>query len=283
MKGGAISRLDGYGAILQGLQHGADARTELVADTIELHRDLLQAQAKVQIPPCLPALSAAEAATRLAQGHPLLVPEELRVEAESLTKLALEIIAIIGKHRQELLAPLSSISAWLEANQPEVRGLISQCLRDGRVPQGEAAGLDGSLLVFVLNNALRPFLRSAADALSPWLCDSAWYRGWCPVCGGHADLAALEKEGGACRLLCSRCDTEWAFYRGTCPFCSDEAHLSYYSSDDSVYRLYVCEGCKRYLKTIDLRETAGERLLPVERILTIGMDVAAVNAGWLGG
>jgi formate dehydrogenase maturation protein FdhE len=71
-------------------------------------------------------------------------------------------------------------------------------------------------------------------------------------------LAPLVKEG--------------AWYRGSCPVCGGEAD-----------RLSVCEVCRRYIKTIDLRQVAGERLLAAERILTLGMDLAAQEAGYRDG
>jgi transcription elongation factor Elf1 len=126
--------------------------------------------------------------------------------------------------------------------------------------------------------------RAQAEALSGHVNDSLWCRGRCPICGGEPDIAALERGSGQRRLLCSRCDSEWAYQRVACPFCGNEnpSQLAYYPSDDKVYRLSVCERCHRYLKTVDLRETAGERLLPAERILTIGMDLAAQKAGYRG-
>jgi len=57
--------------------------------------------------------------------------------------------------------------------------------------------------------------------------------------------------------------------------------LIYYPSEDEVYRLYVCEACRRYLKTVDLRKTGGRTVLPrVERVITVAMDVAARRAGY---
>ena len=98
-------------------------------------------------------------------------------------------------------------------------------------------------------------------------------------------MAALERQAGRRRLICSQCDSEWAFRRLGCPFCGSEdpGQLSYYPTEDNIYRLTVCEQCRRYLKTIDLREAAGERYLTAERILTVSMDVAAEEAGYRGG
>ena len=271
----------GYAKIVQELQRQADKRPEL-ADTVELHCELLDAQARAQVPPHGPALSGEEAGARLEQGHPLLSPESLVVDGQTLAGLCDQIGVIVAERRPELADSLARIRAWLDNKRQEIDVLALEYLHEGRVREGEEAGLDGNLLAFIFNNALRPFLRAEAEALAPWADDSTWYRGRCPICGGEADLAALERGNGRRRLLCSRCDSEWAFQRIGCPFCGndDPRRLAYYPSDDNIYRLSVCEQCHRYLKTIDLRQVAGERLLPAERILTAAMDLAALDAGY---
>jgi hypothetical protein len=42
-----------------------------------------------------------------------------------------------------------------------------------------------------------------------------------------------------------------------------------------ICRLYTCEQCRRYIRTIDLRQVPEERILSVERILTLPLDMAA--------
>jgi FdhE protein len=271
----------GYAEIVQELHSQADKRPEL-ADTIELHCELLEAQARAQVSPGRPALSGEEATARLEQGDPLLSPESLGVDGETLAGLCDQIGLIVGERRPELAETLARIRAWLDERRPRLEALAVEYLREGRVREGEEAGLDGNLLAFILNNALRPFLRAQAQALAAWVDDSMWYRGRCPICGGEPDMAALERGSGRRRLLCSRCDSEWTFQRIGCPFCGNDEprQLAYYPSDDQMYRLSVCERCRRYLKTIDLRQVAGERLLPAERILTVAMDVAALDAGY---
>lgn len=271
----------GYARILQALRSEADKRPEL-ADTIGLHCELLEAQARVEAPASRPSISDKEARAQLQEGQRLLPPESLAVDGEALAGLCDEMALIVGRHRPDLGEALVGLRAWLEEKRPQIEALAVDYLREGRIREGEEAGLDGSLLALIFNNALRPFLRAQAAALAPWVHDSMWYRALCPICGGEPDLAALERERGRRLLLCSRCDSEWTFQRIGCPFCGndDPSQLAYYPSEDKVYRLNVCERCRRYLKTIDLRQVAGERLLPVERILTVGMDVAAINAGY---
>ena len=109
-----------------------------------------------------------------------------------------------------------------------------------------------------------------------------WKRSYCPTCGGVPDFATLGAEVGARYLLCSRCNSQWLYRRLGCPFCdtTDHTKVAYYTSEDSVYRLYVCQECRRYLKTLDTRETARTVLLPVERVTTVAMDVAAQQEGY---
>ena len=83
-------------------------------------------------------------------------------------------------------------------------------------------------------------------------------------------------------MLCSRCSSQWPYRRVGCPFCGTDDHtkLSYYLSEDEVYRLYVCQACRRYLKVLDQRKVGRQVLLPVERVRTVGMDVAAQQEGY---
>ena len=47
-----------------------------------------------------------------------------------------------------------------------------------------------------------------------------------------------------------------------------------------MYRLYLCGNCKRYLKVLDGRQISFEPLLPLQRIITVGMDVSAREEGY---
>ena len=258
------------------------ARRPELASIIELYCALLEAQGQAQVEPGV-ALDAAEAAARLEQGLPLLSPEALAGDGPALADLCERIASIVADHQPELNDAVAAVRGWLNRERERLGALAVEYLREGRIGEGEDA--DAGLLAFIFDSALRPFLRVRAQALAPLVKDGAWYRGSCPVCGGEADFAALDRQGGRRRLLCSRCDSEWTFPRVACSFCGndDPRRLAYYPSDDGVYRLSVCEVCRRYIKTIDLRQVAGERLLAAERILTLGMDLAAQEAGYRDG
>ena len=255
------------------------ARRPELARTIELYCALLEAQAQARVEPG-PALDDEEAAARLRQGLPLLAPEALSTDGPALAELCDRIVSIMAENQPEFADALAAVRAWLNREHEHLGTLAVEYLREGRIGEGEDAGL----LAFIFDSALRPFLHARAQALGALVEDGAWYRGSCPVCGSEPDFAALDRQGGRRRLLCSRCDSEWTFHRVACPFCGndDPRRLAYYPSDDGAYRLNVCEACRRYIKTIDLRQVAGDHLLAVERILTLGMDLAAQEAGYRG-
>jgi FdhE protein len=67
-----------------------------------------------------------------------------------------------------------------------------------------------------------------------------------------------------------------------CPYCGtqDQNALAYFTDDKGLYRLYVCEQCKHYLKAIDLRQAEAEVLFPLERFYTVDMDRQAQEQGY---
>ena len=95
-------------------------------------------------------------------------------------------------------------------------------------------------------------------------------------------MAYLEKEVGARWLVCSRCDSAWPYQRLQCPYCGtqDQRTMAFFMDESGLYRLHVCNDCKSYLKTLDLRKAEGEVLMPLERVLTVEVDRQARQEGY---
>ncbi|MBI3078284.1 MAG: formate dehydrogenase accessory protein FdhE [Deltaproteobacteria bacterium] len=268
--------------ILLRLREEREQRADL-ARTLDLHLALLAARAEVAAR--VPADWPEHAWSRLQQGEPALCLDELELDWEAVVRLARTVCHILARQepaRSPALARIASRFDEAALSPKGVQALVVRYLADhdgGGLPE---PGVDPALFGFVLNQALHPFLQAYAAVAAPLLEQERWLRGRCPVCGGHPDFAALEGEVGERRLLCARCDSEWAYRRLGCPFCGNEdpGGLGYFPTGDGAYRLYVCEQCKGYLKTVDLRETWRRRSLPVERILTVGMDLAAAEQGY---
>lgn len=210
---------------------------------------------------------------RLKDGVPQLTFEQLGVEIEPFAALTIHLWDIMVSHNPEWAGQREAMDA------DELLALARREF-ETQLPFKAPPPTDPTPAQVLVQMALSPYLQRAAEAISPLLDLEQWRRGYCPLCGGQPYFSALQGEGER-SLLCSRCNTEWPFVRMQCPFCgnADHSQRAYYPGQDGVYRLYVCRACRRYLKTIDLRQAEG-RVLAVEPILTVGMDLAARQEGY---
>ncbi len=267
--------------LLMALREEARKRPEL-KETMDLHRDLIEARAEVEPEVKHLKPDKQEVEKLIDQRIPLLRRWEPQWDQEGFIRLATQICDIGARHQEELASQFEAIRSMLTDDPDQIRNIVNLYLQKGKLELPGQLDVDRELLSFVLSNALHPFLQAYATILTPLVDEEKWYQRLCPVCGGEPDFAYLEEKVGGLRLLCSRCDTVWIYKRGECTFCgnTDRETFAYYLGDDEVYRLYVCDKCKRYLKVIDGRHTARKPILPLQRIITIGMDIAARQEGY---
>ncbi len=255
---------------------------ECSPEFLEFYQRLLRIQSKTEqhlnIPK--PSLSSETINERIEHGLPLIEFDELALDWSTLQDIFAEVTAtfadypeLFGEVPQSLREPRLTLTKEMARAWFEGVGLSSL----GMINNANEALLEG-----IIHATLKPFLVSQAKALFNFVGQERWRRGYCPICGGSPDFAYLEKEYGARWLLCSRCDTEWLFQRLECPYCGtkDQNALAYYTDDEGLYRLYVCEQCKQYLKAIDLRQAKSEVLLPLERLFTLHVDRQAQEYGY---
>ena len=254
---------------------------------LEFYKSLLHLQSDVQAHVSVPQprLSQAEVDERLRQGVPLLEWQALSLDWSALQNLFREVAAVASEYYKaesrdfESLQEIASDTSFLqEATRAWYKGESLSLLAADR-------SLSEKLLAAVIHSAVRPFLVAHSEAMLGLVDQEQWRRGYCPICGGKPDFASLDKERGARWLLCSRCDAQWLFQRLQCPYCNtqDQNALAYFTDDDGLYRLYICQQCQSYLKAIDLRQTEEEILLPLERLLTLDMDRQGREKGYRGG
>lgn len=253
-----------------------------LADLLDFYSDLYQVQfeakARVPVPELRDEISRRQ---RLEGGIPQVVFSQLGIEPGLLAEIVDQVLEVLRRHNP----------GWEESPRgPDPDQLVALAQRiydtwETLTSPGPAAGHGGEAWMedhptaLAVGFALVPYLTRSADEILPHLDLDQWFHGYCPVCGGRPNLALLEAERGARRLLCSRCNSLWNFGRTGCPFCRSREKQMYYPSQDGVYRLYTCPDCKRYLKTVDLRELQREVVPVVERLVMVGMDLAAQQEG----
>jgi FdhE protein len=154
----------------------------------------------------------------------------------------------------------------------------------------EAAAWPGSeempadVFSFLANHAVRPFLKSYARQLREMVNIDLWEQGKCPICGSYPNFSRLNRDGKR-SLYCVMCDTEWSFKRIGCPYCAneDQKTLNFFTVEgEEKYRVYLCQKCKGYLKTVDERKTGGDQpQLFWEDFRTVHLDVLALREGYV--
>jgi len=245
---------------------------------LQFYRQLLRLQSRAKERVSIPDSLRREAVVRRTErGLPALNFSDLALDWPLLQELFVEVAAAFAEYPQ-LFGEIPEQLKEPRAGKKAVRAWF----KGDNLPPTLAGAASENILQAIIHAALKPLLASYSRSLIGWVDLEHWRRGYCPICGGAPDFAFLETERGARCLLCSRCDTEWGFQRLECPYCGtrDQNALAYFTDDEGLYRLYVCEQCKRYLKAIDLRQAQAEVLLPLERYYTLGLDAQAQEQGY---
>jgi FdhE protein len=187
-------------------------------------------------------------------------------------------------------------SPAMAADAETILNAVDKVIKPGKLFSGLLDGADAlyqkiagelkianSTLGFLSYNSLKPSLSVCADQLSSYLKKEApWLKGYCPICGSLPILSILE-GGGDRSLICSFCWHPWPIKRVFCPFCesSDSQTQHYfYDEEEKEFRVYLCDSCKKYLKTLDSRET--ERMIypPLEQVSSLHLDYKAKEMGY---
>lgn len=247
----------------------AEERHPALASVFALHRAIAEAQSRARVAAAHEGVDRRGRA-RLERGVPLLSFAELEIEPGAYAEVARLVTEALQAHLPGMPADIElGPEQWLEA--------AAEWFATGGPPAG---GAETDAVSLVAAYALVPWLEARAAAVAPSDLAS-WQRPTCPVCGGCPDLAILAPPAGERTLVCSRCSCEWPFRRLGCAFCDSKDRTAvYHKGFDTGDRLYVCEACCSYVKTIDLRERAGPLVAAVERVRTVPLDLAAERHGY---
>lgn len=140
------------------------------------------------------------------------------------------------------------------------------------------------LIDLFLEESLRPELECVAEKYGKVVDKEHWTEGYCPICGKEPKIGEIRNgDEGERYLFCHQCGFKWYFHRIKCPFCGNEEQhsLAYFAVEgEERYRVDVCNKCRRYIKMVDLPDTAEEVDLDVEDIATLHLDMIAFDEGY---
>jgi FdhE protein len=263
---------------------GILAARPVYAEMIGFYGDLFVAQEeirpRVRIEPV--RLSPEMARIKRRDHFPLIQTEEMRFDPEAGRSLFEEVCRIAVDRRTELSAPAQTLCKRSADASALFQGFLAE--DENRIQQAAADfGVEAAALSFFLYHSLRPSLCRCEQDLTGFVVDEAsWEKGYCPVCGSQPALAQLDAEGRRF-LFCSFCWHRWPAPRTACPFCGngDPGRLAYlYSDEEPEHRLDLCDGCRKYLKTVDARNLSRPFYPPLEQVATLHLDLKAAESGY---
>ena len=249
---------------------------------ITFYLELLEIQAEVEatLAPPVIKLTREELETRLVSGIPLFNFDEFVLNKPLINATFHRMAGLFASYPDVLGAvPEQLLDSRFNLSAEAVRNWLT----GGELPT-EIGGepINPGLLGSLIQQTLRPFLIGYSQAMAGRFSQASWRRNLCPICGSEADFSYLEKEVGGRYLVCATCCAEWQFQRTQCPYCGniDTRTLSYLTNESGLYRLYLCDQCKCYLKAIDLRKTTETKIPSLESLTTVSLDRQAQEKGY---
>jgi FdhE protein len=217
-------------------------------------------------------------ANHLTEGFPLADARFLPSDTEQLEEHFSRVVSVLLKKDPKKAD--GTIRYYTEGNA--FHGLLSGVLAQDYKFPGTFTGSEPVTLL-AANETLLCLLAPVRDEAVEKNLIASWTAPYCPVCGASPHFSLIEGEAGNLFLSCSRCFTRWKYRRMACPFCgeSEQKKARYFTTEgDTVHRVYVCETCKHYLKSVDSRDK-GTVFPRVEDLATIRLDLVSRREGYV--
>jgi FdhE protein len=255
-------------------------------EILDLYGHIVEEQLKIfpLLKISVPEVSKKLVKSRWGKGLPLLGREGFALDLEGAQRLFYAISAVGQSATTKMGDEIPRIMEAAEAGELDLRALLSKHydeLHLGR--EAERCGLDKGILAFLVQASIKPSVIVQMEQLRDALDLESWLRGECPLCGSAPQMGQLRDEGGKRYLQCSFCGCQWRWERIACPSCNNKAmdSLHYlYSEEEEAYRVDLCDQCKGYIKTVDARKLDYEPFIDLEDIVTIHLDILAVEKGY---
>ncbi len=195
-----------------------------------------------------------------------------------------QVAVIIQKYHPDLGTEMAQVEKALPDDAATQELIVSQAFIPGsNLLTHLAQPVSPEAFGFLLNHTVKPFMKQYGKIVTSLYDFEQWQRGRCPVCGGRPGLAFFEREAGKRYLYCGLCEVKWRFQRLGCPYCLN-GESQFFTVDGEgweKYRVYFCDQCRGYLKTINRKKVNDEETdLFWEDINTVYLDILALQEGY---
>lgn len=226
---------------------------------------------------------------KIQEKFPLINISEFVIDTEASGALLRKICDIAKAAGGDMSVFAGGIISAIKIKKLDTDMLFSSLIKEDDIFFETASGeleIDKRFLAFITYSSINPSICLCSQKISTCLDkEDTWGKGYCPVCGSPPGLSLLEGEGERF-FLCSFCRHKWSARRLYCPFCDnrDSKTLHYtFSEEEKEYRVDLCDICKKYIKTVDIRKTERFIYPPLELIATMHLDIKAKEMGYKSG
>lgn len=258
-------------------------------DILDFFRFIMREQIKIKPSVTVAPVDMTEetAKHRLREGFSLLEKKTIGFDRDTAKMLFLNFCKGLRRKSVVLNVEAKKIEQAIREGEIKLEELFERVLEDDQSYMdfiANKAGVHRWLLSFLAEQSVKPSLEAYAEMLKGYVDQEEWWKKRCPICGSPPSIGELGAELGERFLLCSACSFKWRFKRVVCPFCDNDNHekLRYFTteSDGKAYRVDVCDECKKYIKTIDLREVRTDIIPLIDDIGTLHLDMIAEKEGY---
>jgi len=214
--------------------------------------------------------------------RPLLFSCPPIVNTDPFINATLQVAEILKKYFPQQSEEIDLIISVLPKEQADRNELVSKIFIPGtNLATCFSTDLPAETLGLLFSNTAKPFIKKYVEMVLPEIDPDRWYKGFCPICGARPNLAILDYNPNGKYLHCGVCEIKWRFYRLKCPFCNDSNSQYFSIKGAKKYRVYICDKCGGYIKTI-IRSESNEQELNffMEDISTIQLDLLALKEGY---
>lgn len=228
------------------------------------------------------------ASVKLKEKFPLVAVSEFMIDNQAAEILFGKICEIMEKAGSEISESVKTIKNTIGNSTLTLEDIFSAFLMDDEASftvLESDINIDKKILNFIIYNSLKPSLTLFSEKISDYLNDDIekeWDKGYCPVCGSIPELSLFE-DNGKRSLMCSFCGHIWPTKRVCCSFCENTDHetLHYFEIEgEEEYRIDVCDKCKMYIKTVDIRKISRPVYLPLESVSTPYINIKFTEMGY---
>ncbi|MDI6764269.1 MAG: formate dehydrogenase accessory protein FdhE [Thermodesulfobacteriota bacterium] len=217
------------------------------------------------------------------EGFSLLEKKDFPLDINASLTL-FRLLCEIGKKANPRMAEqVEKIEEGIDNKKMDLNKALTGGFEEGKIEKiAKEFGLDKTVLLFLIQESIRPSIEAGTKKLLNELNAEAWLKGYCPICGSLPSLSLLKDAEGKRFLLCSFCGYQWRVDRFFCAFCGNKEQdsLHYFCGEgEETHRIDTCDKCHQYIKTIDARNI--EIIDPVlEDLATLHLDLLATQKGY---